>query len=308
MLRSFIAAALVVALVSSAGPALGQGLRETFSEDAFPSEEARRPPLEVPALAFRLELDVPLEGPLSGRSLGISEDGSVSVPLESAVALVDPVHEGNVRLLTEDPRDADAEADPWVLEPGRNRRFRSMESGHVLAQKCCGFFGRRWHRIWKLRIPGGVQVPPLASPGRVYVGAMDNQIYGLRSRNGHRLWTTDLGRRVSRPLALWEGRLPLVRPDGTLTDERNARLVLALPDGGTHLIAIDSRSGRKVAVFQLPEGQGRMVGSPVVTGESRVAVARQRYTKREVTLIVLTLQVLPPEDGVSESASAPARP
>ncbi len=311
------AGALLLAAASGSwvGPAHAQGLQETFASDAFPDESTRRVTLEVPALAFRLAVDIPLTGPLTGEALRLEGDGSIAVPVEDGVAIVAPDRSAGIRVVaTDGAPEASDEPSPWVEEPESKRRFRSLSTGHVVGQKCCGLLRRGWHRIWRLRVPGGTAVPPLTSPGRVYVGALDNQIYGLRSKNGHRLWTADVGRRVSRPLALWEGMLPLVRPDGTLTDAREARLVLALPDGGNRLLALDARTGRKVAVFELPEGQGRMVGSPIVTPAGLVAVARQRYTASEASLIVLDLEVLEPapEDGgeraVSGSASTPAPP
>lgn len=297
----------------AASVAAAQSTADPFAREVFPEQTAGGPELTLPSLAFRLENDREVPGPLAGRPLRPDAQGGIAVPLESGgLALVSDGGRGAVRLVADEvapPADADPLAP--VGEPGSRRRFRITTEGMLVAEKCRRSKKTRCHKIWKLRVPGGATVPPAATKGRLYVGALDNQVYALRSRNGHRIWATDVGRRVSNPLSLWEGELPLARRDGSRTEPRKIRLVLVLPEGGSRLLALEARSGRKVAIFELPDGEGRLVGSPLVTAEGTIAVARQRYTEREASLILLAVEVQeevsrPERDGAP--SSAPARP
>lgn len=304
-------AATALLVLAAPGLAVAQRGLEPFAEGAFPDRTERVPALTLPPLAFSLVSDVAVPGPLDGAPLRLDGQDRVAIPLESGdLVLVTAAGGGPLQVIAnEDPDKVETAGAEAVSEPGSRRRFRVGAGGMLIAEKCRRSPKRPCRRIWKLRIPGGATVPPLVSPGRVYVGALDNQVYALRPRNGHRIWTVDVGRRVSNPLALWEGELPLVRRDRSLTEPRSVRLVLVMPEGGNRLLALDARSGRKVAIFELPEGEGRLVGSPLPLPGGTIAVARQRYAEREASLIVLAVEFQPPvTPPAAESASAPGPP
>jgi hypothetical protein len=69
--------------------------------------------------------------------------------------------------------------------------------------------------------------------------------------------------------------------------------VLATPDQGTTLVALDARNGAEVASFDLPEGEGKLYGSPLVTPDGKIVVARQKYEEAEASLMILDLSEPP---------------
>jgi outer membrane protein assembly factor BamB len=151
---------------------------------------------------------------------------------------------------------------------------------------------------------------PVVSRERVYFGALDNRVYCVKARNGHRVWTAALPGRIDRPLTLWRGPAPSPADATTPVAPADLELVLVIPEGAPRVLALDARDGRQVARLELPEGQGRLVGAPAVTPDSRIAVAWQNYDESRAALIVFELR--PAADdastGLSAAAAAPVRP
>ena len=116
---------------------------------------------------------------------------------------------------------------------------------------------------------------------RVYYGAADNRVYGVKRKNGHRLWVTAVDGRVLRPLALW------VDPDASTPPGIAA--ILAVPEPGKEMIVLDAFSGSPVLHYRLADEGDKVVGDPLTTPEGYVILARQGYTEDDAGLIVLKL-------------------
>ena len=121
----------------------------------------------------------------------------------------------------------------------------------------------------------------------------------MRAKNGHRLWTVDLGDRLSRPLSGW----PAVDHEGA---DRSS--LLAVPDDGATVTALDAYDGRKVATYELPP-QHHFASPAVVVPGDRIAIARKGYDDREAALVLLALIPPPPVEAPKplpyNGASAP---
>ena len=116
-------------------------------------------------------------------------------------------------------------------------------------------------------------------------GSLDDQVYAVRADNGHRLWSVDVGARVSRPLALWRG---VLQPEEEGEPEREYSLLLVVPDNGARLLALDTYDGSHVAVLELPEYE-RLVSPALVADEVGVLVARQKYAPTDAALMIYCL-------------------
>ncbi len=276
---------------------------QPFGDTSIPGG-IRGPEAALPRLVFRLHADIALPGPLPGDPPRLLDGTRVEIPVAGAIAVAEPDPGAAPRLRPRGATSAEPAPAPtdWVLSPNGRRRFRTTPEGRVLSQKCCAVDRRSWYRVWKLRIPGGTIAPPLVTQRYVFIGALDNQLYALRVRNGHRVWVADVGARISTPMALAtiEARVP------GETEERLLELVLAVPDGGSELIALDSRTGQRVAGFRLAEDGGRLVGAPLALEDGRVVVARQKYDRSEASLIVLELTPPAPQPAAPRPAAAAA--
>ena len=98
----------------------------------------------------------------------------------------------------------------------------------------CGWSGVTilWRKKWKIRAPGSEFARPLITDKRIYYGATDNRVYGVKRRSGHRVWVTDVEGRAIRPLELLQVSAP---PDVRFIGPRGSRtmdLVVVLPDSG----------------------------------------------------------------------------
>jgi outer membrane protein assembly factor BamB len=180
----------------------------------------------------------------------------------------------------------------WVLAPNGRARYALTDDGFLLAQKKCARCPAGWRRRWQLRVSGVGLAPPLVTEKRIFYGSLDNRVYGLKRRNGHRLWEIDLEGRVSRPLRQWRALAYGSDPEGAARDP-SPPLILVVPDDGGGIVALDARSGAKVAAFDLPEDGGTLVGAPLVTPDGGIVVARQKYTPADASLMVFRLVAAP---------------
>jgi hypothetical protein len=296
--RSALGAGLVV---------LAAGSREALAQfpapgavDPFlpaPPPVAEQPPL--PRLRFVLRGEVALPGPLPGAAPRLVGE---RIEIDVAGAVASTGWAAGAPLVLRDARAAEPVPpdSPWVEDPRGRYRTRPLPDDRILTQRRCKRCRKGWHRAWKARVPGASQSPPALGEQRVYVGSRDNRVYALRLRNGHRVWTADLGERLSKPLVLWSPRELAVEAQ---EPEQPLRLLLVVPAAGSRLIALDARSGRVVAEHRLEEAEGELVSAPLTTPDDRVVVARQSYARAEASLLVFQL-----EPQLDEAPSGEALP
>jgi outer membrane protein assembly factor BamB len=157
---------------------------------------------------------------------------------------------------------------------------------------------------WTVSIAGSVHAAPVASPGVVYVGSTDHDVYALSDQTGARFWSFTTGGPIEDSAALAFGRLVIGSDDGSL---------YVLNAGSGHLIVsaavgIASRgvvadSSTELAVGSNGETAGiRITGDDVwgyATGQSflaRPAVANGAFYASSTSgeLFAWTPQGLPP--------------
>ena len=305
MLRARLlpASSALAGVLLLAAPVSGQSLSDggPFDETLTPLPGA--PEAEpLPPLELRLLAAIPLPGPLPGGALRL-EDGRVIVPVAGGVAAAAPAAGARATALPDAAVTPFPGEGTWVEDAGGRQRF-AVRDGRIVAQRRCGSCRSGFRRIWRARIPGDRLAVPLPQEELVFVGGLDNRVYALRQHNGHRVWTADVGGRISRPLVPWRGSVPAT----TAGDPPLALdLVLVVPDHGARLLALDAESGRHVASVELDEAEGSLVGVPLTTEDGRIVVARQRYTEQEADLLVYALDAAP-DPAVSSLSTADAPP
>jgi len=239
---------------------------------------------------------------VSGNGAGLANDrvvlhgpvGFVAVPLVSGQ---------EVQPTAAPPLTANTDAEGWVYAPEGGWRYRTLPEGRVVAQRWWGSrFG--WRPRWSLRVGSGTPSPPVLVNGRLIFGAVDDQVYAVRADNGHRLWVTDVGDRVSRPLALWHGTFEVQGKP------RDVDVVLVAPDDDLSVLALDVFDGTRLAAFsagKLAEGNA-IASPPLVTGNGAIVVAHQGYVPEEASVLVLRLDPAPAAAAKPPSGEATAAP
>jgi hypothetical protein len=298
-------AKVLAAAILALAAALPLVQAQSRSQDAFdqdyltPLERTERRSAR-PMFRFVVTDELPLPGPLDDPGPVLLPEGvELSVRDETAVAMWSPV-EG----LAIVPRESATEVvdpPPFALSP--DGRFRSvpLENGWILMQRRCKRCKRGWKKCWKLRAPGSEFARPLITDRRVYYGATDNRVYCVKRRTGHRVWVTDVGARVLRPLEL----LRVVAPPDPRYLEKGSLLemdvILVAPYSGAEIIALDGKGGDRLATFELPENEV-LVGGPLAV-DGKVLLAVQRYSPADAALLLLELRpVSPDEDPVDAVA------
>jgi hypothetical protein len=263
----------------------------------------------VPRLRFSLAAEIPLPGPLPGGGPRLI-DGEIEIPVTGGVAQSGWAADSTPRLTQSDPRAGGKELEGtlWAVTPDGRFRVGVMETGQILMQKRCGRCVKGWRKKWKLRVSGRASAPPLITDTRVFFGATDNRVYGLKRKNGHRVWEANVEGRASRRLELWRPpRGGIGQPPVESALEINLEVLLVVPDEGAGLIALDARTGTRVATFAVPEDGGTLVGPPLVTPDGKIVVARQNYSPADAALMVFDLE-LPPEPARPVDTEQPAEP
>jgi len=236
-----------------------------------PALPARRGP--GPSLNFERLGEIALPGPLTGRTAWIA-DGLVAVPVEGGVARVAP-DSGATPVMTEGSEPPAAE---WIVSPNGKRRYRTTQEGLVEAERRSRA-RRGWSRSWRIVAPNSILSPPVLVGLRLCYAGLDDRVTCVRASNGHRLWAVDLGDRLSRALAIWSAE----GSGGTAGE-----IVLAVPDDGASVIALDAYDGRRVATYELLSHHHFASPALVVAGD-RIAIARKGYDDREAALVLLRL-------------------
>jgi hypothetical protein len=284
---------LCLLLAVFAPPALSQSTSgDPFRDARFGGGALlRTSPQKLPEIRLRLTRTIELPGPLA-RDLS-----TILLPTGLAV----PTAEGwrlagwdSAQAIPIDPPAVDATADlPWAFDNSGRNRFFVDDNGRVQAERCCGAFRKRWHPTWRARLPGRAVASPLFLDKTLVVPAADNSIYGLRSRNGHRIWSFYAGQRVSRPLVAWNGPL----------EEAVASLLLIVPDTGDRIIVLDPTGGRRLAQHViLAEGE-KLLGIPTTSERNEILIPVQRYDPSRAALLVFVLEVVEPENDQDSSVS-----
>ena len=292
------------AVVWLAAAALGIDGQTTASGEAFQNQfpdplRYAAPVPEPPELSFALVTEIELPGPLvSGPRLkgGQVEILSAAGPLRldwagpPAPAVVAPAT----------PAVAVEEPSAWALSPDGKHRAGPVRD-RLLVQKVCRGCSSGWRRRWRLRVPGLAPTSPVMTARRVYYGSADNQVYGVRRKNGHRIWATPLEGRVLRTLALW------VDPDSP--PQPGVAAILAIPEPGREMVVLDAFSGTLVLRYRLAGEDDKLVGAPLTTPDGHVILARQGYTEEDAGLIVLKLAHSGPKaDSGADSAATSYNP
>lgn len=295
---------------------------QTYSADPFqdlPPTSRRADGPALPKMAFLLEAEIPLPGPLPGAGPRLRGE-LIEIPVAGGTVLTRPTSDAIPSLIaSQDALQADPEASPWVEHALGRFRYRAVTGGAIQAQRSCKRCKSGWKRIWKLRVPGNTLAPPLLDERHLYFGSLDNRVYCVKARNGHRVWVTDLGARVSSQLVRWRGSIGGDPLDEAASPPREVSLILAVPDGGSELTALDSEGGQPVARLRLEDDEGKLVSGPIATPDGKIVVARQKYAATEASLMVYRLRELvreetapeapsqsPPADGPTGTASAAA--
>jgi len=285
MALTFWAAALTLPAVAQTNPGA------SAFQNQFPDPLNYRPPVpEPPEMHIVSVAQIELPGPLlSGPRL---VNGMIEV--HTAAGLVrTPWAEGAVPTLDADAGQPAAPAPPdWGISADGTHRSRPLDPQILMLQKTCASCPTGWRRRWRLRVAGLAQVPPVVTDRRVYYGSADNQVYGVRRKNGHRAWVTPLEGRILRPLSLW------------VDDDSPIAALLVIPEPGVELVVLDAAGGRPAFVYKLQVDDEHFVGPAVSTPDGRIVLARQGYAPSDAGLVVLEIGFRP--SGAGEPVEIPA--
>lgn len=273
-----LAAGIVLAGGSMLAAQTIGGARIGDSPDNYPTALPRRTEATLPALRFVEDARLDLGAAQGGGA--ISVDGNrVRVALDEGPAYF--AVDESIRRLDARPAWTPEPAVGWVIGPDGRSRYRALPEGWIEMETKGR---RRWKPRWSLRVAGGTPAPPLSIGVLLFFGSLDNQVYSVRADNGHELWRADLFGRVSWPLLPWQGTLRTGE-----TEPIGAELVLAMPDDGSRLVALDSYDGRRAATLELPEGYA-LVPPARVLADGRVVALRQGYAEDDLSLVVYRLE------------------
>jgi hypothetical protein len=283
--------ALTILLALSAGsPVVGQ-----TSADGTPEGE-QSPYLEPigdggpetsgPQVAFHLAAEISLPGPLPGPGPRLRE-GRIRTPVAGGVAVTDWAEGSEVLLEAAATVEVENAELAWSVAPDGRIRVTMIEQSRLLAQKKCRRCRAGWKKKWKLRVSGTVPAPPLVTNDRVFYGALDNRVYSVKRKNGHRVWVADVDGRASRRLRIWRGTVARLQVlEATPWEGTPMEVILVVPENGSGIVALDAETGLKVASFTLPEDEGWLVGAPLLTPDGKIVIARQKYAPSDASLMV----------------------
>ena len=279
--RNAIAAALLTIT-----PALGQygpNSSEVLPNNYPPPLPERQGP--APKLRFELDREIDLEGPVA-LAEAWAEGDAVVVPLAKGAARVDltgaePARASDPAAPPPDPSGA------WIVNATGTRRYRATAEGIIEAEKR-GKEGKRWKGSWKIVAPNSTPAPPILIGPRLCYAGLDDRVTCVKAGNGHRLWTTDLGDRLSRPIARWPSASPARVAPSTRDRTIEGEILLAVPDNGASMIALDAYDGRRLATYDLPAA-ARLVSGPLVFADDGIVAVREAFDKRQVAVLVLRL-------------------
>jgi hypothetical protein len=291
MMGSLRTAVLLIGLALALGActaALAQTEADPFA-DLSPSREGKRGE-EGPSLVFQLLAEIPLPGPLPPTGPRWI-DGLVEVSVSGATALVEPVPRSVPRIVPAPSTVPDCPGEAWVTDARGRRRFRSLAPDLLVAEK---LRSRGFRTDWRLRSPGLSMSPPLVLDGSVCFGGNDNRITCVKARNGHRIWSRDVGARITRRLI------------ATLPDPAGGAVVLAVLDEGTSLVALSAKNGATLASCEFSSSGLRVIDIPAMSAEGTFAVALQAYDPAQASLRIYSLDPVGPAPPAGSAPPEPA--
>lgn len=275
--RARASALALFALAAALPPgAVAQVVYSESYPDNYPPALPNRKGPQPPPVILEWVGETPIAGPLRSGPLALS-GGAVLVPAESGTLAVEP-REGGTAKLREDA-EPPAEPDPfrWSEGPDGLTRCRAAPGGGLVAEH-----RRRtsspWKEAWRRATAAPVSAPPVVVGRRVLFASSEGRVTAARLSNGHLLWATDVGERLSRAAVLWSGSL------GEAGSGEEVSLLLVIPDSGTALLALDVYDGRVVARGPVPGERGRLVSPPLLLADGRIAAARQGYALEDAGL------------------------
>ena len=282
MRRAAIAVALLVTIAPASGQ-YGPTSGETLPNNYPPPLPERQGP--APKLRFELDREIDLEGPIAAPEAW-AEGNAVVIPLASGTQRIDlkadaPETSGIRAELPPDP------AGQWIVSSTGTRRYRATAEGVIEAEKRRKE-GTSWRRSWKIVAPNATPAPPILIGPRLCYAGLDDRVTCVKAKNGHRLWTTDLGDRLSRPIARWPSASPARVAPTTADRTIEGEILLAVPDNGASMIALDAYDGRRLATYDLPPA-ARLVSGPLVFADDGIVAVREAFDKRQVAVLVLRL-------------------
>jgi len=282
-------------------------LAQTLPQDAVNSPNNYPPPIPPregpppPGLAFQTFQEVALPGPLLEHALRLDDD-EIALPVAGGEGRVRLEPETSLRVVPagEFSNGSFTEGDTtWVYAEDGLVRFRSRPEGGIEAERLVEK-SEEWRDAWSYRVGGAILAAPVLDESRLFFGSLDNQVYAVRADNGHRLWSVDVGARVSRPLAVWRG---VLKPDAEGEPAREYSLLIVVPDDGAGMVALDAYNGTRVATLRLPEFEPGFVSPALVSPELGIVVARQKYAPTDAALMVYHLDIPePPPDSDEQVA------
>jgi hypothetical protein len=280
------AVAIVVALATLPGPFAQLATPLTPYPDHYPPALPDRKGPEPPKLRFERIASVPLPGPLPRVELAI-RDHAVLVAVEGGFATV-PLDDPAPALGAVPP--APSEPALWIVSEDLKLRYRVLEDGRtLLAEKASRLARDGWRRAWRIRAASAIPAPPVLVGRRLCFATAGDEVSCLRADNGHRLWAADVGSRVTRPLELWQGTLPIWNRRTNRVTQEPLDVLIAVPDRGDVLIALDAWDGGVLATETLTSAEGWLVTGARVVGPAEVAIARQGYVDEDGALLLYRL-------------------
>ncbi|HUC43050.1 MAG TPA: hypothetical protein VMR65_03350 [Candidatus Sulfotelmatobacter sp.] len=243
----------------------------------------------APRLNFTLAGEIALPEAL-GDADAWSDGTSVYVPLASGVVRVAGALDARPEAAA--GAAAPASAEGWVVAPDGRRRYRATREGVVEAQHK-SLVRKRWVRSWMIVAPNATPAPPLLLGPRLCYAGLDDRVTCVRASNGDRLWSVDLGDRLSRPIACWPPKDAHKGKTLHGTHAVEGEILLVVPDNGASVVALDAYAGNRIAAYELPPEQNRFRSEPFVLVEGRIAVVRKGYAENESALTLLDLVPVP---------------
>jgi hypothetical protein len=183
-----------------------------------------------------------------------------------------------------------AEGDPWTPAADGRLRFRVGDDGRsVLAEQRSRFARDGWRRAWRLRLSSTIPAAPVVVGRRLCFATLGDQVACVRADNGHRLWAVDVGSRVSRPLEVWRGSIPIWNRRTNRVSQEDLDVLLVVPDRADAVVALDAWDGDVLARESLPASEGWLVTAVRVVGPAEIAVGRQGYVDGDGALLLFRL-------------------
>jgi hypothetical protein len=286
-MRTRRTALTIVVILATLPGAFGQlATPQTVYPDHYPPALPDRKGPPPPKLRFERVSSVPLPGPLPAAPLALREHAVVVAVAGgwASVALDDPTPTlGATPPTPPDPR-------AWVLADDGKQRYRVSDDGRVLLSETASRFARDgWSHAWKIRVASTIAAAPLVVGRRLCFATAGDEVVCLRGDNGHRLWSADVGSRVTRPLELWRGTLPIWNRRTNRVTQEALEVLIAVPDRGDAVLALDAWNGDVLATETLTAAEGWLVTGAKVVGPADVAIARQGYADEDGALLLYRL-------------------